>query len=233
MGKSSPKIKESVFDIKKQADSTVFSDPKGKELQKKAKKKKWVPAVIITLVCILVVLPFVAKVLTDNNNPGNKVEPISKRSKIVKDEYISDKAKLLFDAINNDPLNTKANQHIAGLLGVTTYCGAHEIEAYEDTDNTGGYTLCFNFERPHSTSVEDEFYNLMLNYSIAFMALVDNVTAVEWTCPALDGVGQAKSEKITFANIKEYLNDSPKEYAKSTRTVQFMLNEHGLNDLWD
>ncbi len=233
MGKSSPKIKESVFSIEKDSNTTVFSNPKDNHRETEKKKKKWIPFVIISLVLVLVVLPFVAKLLANDGSAVNNVKPISKRSLIVKDEHISDKAKVLFESINKDPLNIKATQHISGLLGVTTYCGAHEILVYEDPDSSGGYTLCFAFERGHSTSTESAFHNLMIDYAVAFMALVDNISSVEWTCPSIDGVGEAKSEKITFDDIKRYLNDSPKEYAKSVKTVQFMLNEHSLNDLSD
>ncbi len=231
MGKSSPKIKESVFTVEKDSNTTVFSDPKSKQTAEKPKKKKWIPIVIALLVCVVVVIPFIAKALTNSKTPGNSIEPISKRSRIVKDENISDKAKLLFEAINHNPEDLKANERISGLIGVTSYCGAHELSVYKGED--GGYTLCFDFEYPHSTSTDTVFYDLMLNYSVAFMALVDDLTAVEWTSPAVDGSGKETSEKITFDNVKEYLNDSPKEYAKSTKTVQFMLNEHGLNDLSD
>ncbi len=232
MGKktSKVKIKESEFNIEKSKDTTVFSDPKAKNIEPK-KKKKWVPVLIIALVCVIIVLPWgLVKLINDNKVIGKDVDPISKRSKVVKEELISDKAKFLFEAINDDPTDIEANDRIAGYLGVTTYCGKHEIEVYE---SDGGYTMRFVFAKPHSVSTNDVFYDLMLNYSIAFMALVDDVVAVEWTCPSLDNTAERTSEKITIANIEEYLNDSPKEYAKSTRTVQFMLNEHGLNDLTD
>ncbi len=228
MGKVSRKTKsDNELDIK--AHSTVFSDPKKKEaaevVAKKKKKKRIIMAVVIVIVFAIVLLPYgIIKIVDANKVP----KPLTIQQRVDRSNIkeVDDLATLLYNAKNNDPTNISANQHIADLVGMTSYCGKYTIEVYEGESN---YVMRFVFERSHSTTQDSIFYNMMLEYTIVMMALVDNIEAVEWTCPGFEG-GQAISERITFENIREYLNDSPKEYGKSEKNIQFMLIEYNMSN---
>lgn len=224
------------IDLKK--DSTVFSDPQKKEaaeiILKKNRKKRVITAVVIALVVAIVVLPWgIAKMIEGSKDVTNSVKPLRTRVERYVNtdkEEISDKAKTLFGCINHDPTDVAASNIISGHLGVTTYCGQHEIRVYE---NETGYTMCFAFEKPHSTSIDSVFYRLMENYAVAFMALVDDITAVEWTCPSTVADTEVTSEQITLENVTKVLNGSPKEYVTSEKAVHYMLTEHDLHDISD
>ncbi len=233
MGKR--RAKEPV-DIKK--DSTVFSDPHKKEavevIAAKKKKKRVKTIVAVVLIMVFVVLPWgIAKIVEGNKAIEDGVKPLKTRVERYIKEYKvepSEKAEKLYSIINRDPTDVAATKIISGYLGVTTYCGKHEITVYK---NETGYTMCLAFEKPHSTSMDGQFGLLMENYAVAFMALVDDITAVEWTCPSTTTAGEVKSEQITWENVVKVLNGSPKEYTTSAKAVHYMLTEHDLHDTND
>ena len=228
--------KNEPVDIKK--DSTVFSDPHKKEavevIAAKKKKKRIITIVAVAVVMAIVVLPWgIAKIIESNKSIENGVKPLRTRVERYIKEYKvepSEKAEKLYSLVNHDPTDVAATKVISGHLGVTTYCGKHEITVYE---NETGYTMRFAFERPHSVSMEDNFGRMMENYAVAFMALVDDITAIEWTCPSTTTSGEVTSEQITLENVVKVLNGSPKEYITSAKAVHYMLTEHDLHDVSD
>ncbi len=223
-------------DLKK--NSTVFSDPHKKEaaevVAEKKRKKKIITVIVSVLVIAIIVLPWgIAKIIDSSNAIDSGVKPLRTRiERYVKNdtEEVSDKAKKLYSLINHDPTDVAATKVISSHLGVTAYCGQHEITVYE---NETGYTMRFAFEKPHSTSTQDRFGLLMENYAVAFMALVDDITAIEWTCPSTTTAGEVTSEQITLERVKEVLKGDPKEYVTSEKAVHYMLTEHDLHDLND
>ena len=228
--------KNEPVDIKK--DSTVFSDPHKKEaaevIAAKKKKKRIITIIAVAVVLAIVVLPWgIAKIIENNRVIENGVKPLKTRVERYIKEYKvepSEKAEKLYSIINHDPTDVASTKIISGYLGVTTYCGKHEITVYE---NETGYTMRLAFEKPHSTSMDGQFGLLMENYAVAFMALVDNITAVEWTCPSTTTAGEVTSEQITWENVVKVLNGSPKEYITSAKAVHYMLTEHDLHDTSD
>lgn len=220
------------------SNSTVFSDPYKKEaaevIAAKKKKKRIITAIVSVLVALIVVLPWgIAKIIESNKAIDANVVPLKTRlERHVKDSKIepSDKAKTLYSLKNDDPTDVAAAKLISSHVGVTAYCGEYELLAIE---NDTGYTLRFVFKKPHSTSVDEEFGKLMEDFSIVFMALVDGVTAVEWSCPSGVAEGEVTSEQITLERVKEVLKGDPKEYAASEKTVHYMLTEYGLHDMSD
>lgn len=221
-------------DIKK--DSTVFSDPHKKEaaevIAAKKKKKRIITIIAVAIVMAIVVLPWgIAKIIESNKAMENSVKPLKTRVERYIKEYDvepDDLAKKLYSLINHDPTDVAATKIISSNLGITALWGNHEITVYE---NETGYTMRFAFEKPHSTSIDGQFGLMMENYAVAFMALVDDITAFEWTCPSPTTAGEVKSEQITLENVVKVLNGSPKEYIISEKALHYMIIEHDLNNI--
>jgi hypothetical protein len=205
--------------MKEKEISTIFSDPKKKEAGSKKPKGKIIAVILTALIVLFVAVPWLIVEIA-NGSDERYVAPFSSRVENTKADELGI---TLFNLKNKKISDIEANERIISALPIKNDLG--EFTVTYKTDKKP-YRLTMEIKNPHDTSLNDWYGNTLVKYSCVLLALIGDADEIAWSYP--DQTGKTVSGYVTRKDAETFLKVPVKNYAKSEKSVQLLLNELGI-----
>ncbi len=198
---------------------------------KKQKKTKRIVAVFLTIVILLVAVPWlVVNIITspkdDYLNPG---EPTQTFETLLNSTNATEQSTELYNMKNPDLNDTDAVTALIAKLNPQEELGQYSV-LVQATEKP--YTITLKFDSTHDTTQNEDgnkWETEVVKYSTAIMALIDNIAQVNWEFP--DGENKTQGSFFNRSDAEKLmkLGVPISQFAKSTEAVQLLLNQLGID----
>ena len=218
-------------------DSMIFersdrkkADEDGAAPKKPKKRVKLIVAICLSVVILLVAVPWVVVTIIESPNEAiiNDGQAKSTYEEMVDKTKATEYSDKLFSMKNPDINDTAKLNELVAFLRPEERIGSYTVSA-QATEKPYTVTLKFNAKHDVSDENYEEWQTSVIKYACAILTLTDNVAQVNWTYP--DANGQPAGTYFTRSDAEKFfnLNVPAIRFADSSQSIQLMLNLLGID----
>ncbi len=218
---------------KKQTPTDITADIQGSMIYEKndrsykppKSKKKLVLGIVIGLLVLLVGVPWLVIAIIGNSGKPylNDAVPKHTYEELLKETVATEKSTELLALKNPEITDAAAVQALLDFLKTEEALGSYSLSVKNDAKP---YQITLTFTGTHdvTSDVTDDWTKTMITYSTALLALIDNISQVNWSFPSGNSTSGAY---FTRADAEQLLNLGvpAKQFASSAQSIQLLLNQ--------